>query len=82
MTLWGHVFYLACPMGLCFQINCLQQLENIASHPFLRQPLTEGSLHLHAMWFCVRTAEMFYFSKQHKDFVPLDQELVEKILAL
>jgi len=64
------------------QINCLQQVENVASHPFLRPPLVAGTLHLHAMWFCLRTAEMFYFSKEHKDFVPLDEEVVEKILAL
>ncbi|TMS38138.1 hypothetical protein L596_004929 [Steinernema carpocapsae] len=62
------------------QINTLQQLENIASHGFLREFLESGSVNLHAMWFDIYTGNMFMFSKPRKMFVLVDEESVDGLI--
>ncbi|CAB3409368.1 unnamed protein product [Caenorhabditis bovis] len=62
------------------QINTLQQLENVASHGFLKEFLESQQVDLHAMWFDIYTGEMHMFSKENKQFVLVNEETVEKLI--
>lgn len=59
------------------QINTLQQLENIASYPFVRKGLKRGHIHIHAIWFDITTGDVLYFSRGQKKFVVIDDEAKE-----
>ncbi|XP_060518656.1 beta carbonic anhydrase 1 [Cylas formicarius] len=61
------------------QINTLQQLENIASYGFLKRRLERFQLHIHALWFDIYTGEIYYFSRNAKQFVVLDEHNFEKL---
>ncbi|CAD56250.2 Carbonic anhydrase [Caenorhabditis elegans] len=62
------------------QINTLQQLENVASHGFLKEFLVSQTVDLHAMWFDIYTGEMHMFSKPNKQFVLVDESNVEELI--
>jgi len=62
------------------QVNCLQQLQNIASYNFMRDGLTRGRVYLHAFWFDIYSGDIHYFSRRQKTFVPLTEDSIEKIL--
>jgi carbonic anhydrase len=55
------------------QINTLQQLQNIASYGFLKQRLESHDLHIHALWFDIYTGDIFYFSRQKKRFIEINE---------
>lgn len=61
------------------QINTLQQLQNIASYGFLKRRLERHDLHIHALWFDIYTGDIYYFSRQAKKFVVIDEANIEKI---
>ncbi|XP_014240139.1 beta carbonic anhydrase 1 isoform X2 [Cimex lectularius] len=61
------------------QINCLQQLANIASYGFLKRRLEKYELHIHALWFDIYTGDIFYFSRQNKRFVEINEDTVDKL---
>uniref|UniRef100_A0A1B6CNX2 Carbonic anhydrase n=1 Tax=Clastoptera arizonana TaxID=38151 RepID=A0A1B6CNX2_9HEMI len=61
------------------QINCLQQLQNIASYGFLKKRLETHQLHIHALWFDIYSGDIFYFSRQSKRFVEINEETVDKL---
>ncbi|CAD6198090.1 unnamed protein product [Caenorhabditis auriculariae] len=63
------------------QINTLQQLENVASHGFLKEFLETHAVNLHAMWFDIYTGEMHMFSKGKKRFILIDESTVEELLG-
>ncbi|CDW52968.1 Carbonic anhydrase [Trichuris trichiura] len=56
------------------QINCLQQLENIASHNFMASFLKSDKAFLHALWLNFEDCVVHYFSKKKKKFVPITSE--------
>jgi carbonic anhydrase len=56
-----------------FQVNCLQQLQNIASYGFLKRRLETHELHIHALWFDIYTGDIYYFSRQNKRFVDINE---------
>jgi carbonic anhydrase len=56
-----------------FQVNCLQQLQNIASYGFLKRRLETHTLHVHALWFDIYTGDIYYFSRQNKRFVDINE---------
>lgn len=62
------------------QINTLQQMENIASYRFLKKRFEKSDLHIHALWFDVYTGEVFYFSRDEKKFVDVDEQNIGKLL--
>ncbi|XP_046392794.1 beta carbonic anhydrase 1 isoform X1 [Ischnura elegans] len=62
------------------QVNCLQQLQNIASYGFLKQRLETHQLHIHAIWFDIYTGDIFYFSRQQKRFVEINEETYNLLL--
>ncbi|ULT92946.1 hypothetical protein L5515_010008 [Caenorhabditis briggsae] len=62
------------------QINTLQQLENVASHGFLKEFLESQTVDLHAMWFDIYTGEMHMFSKPNNRFVLIEESNVEELI--
>lgn len=62
------------------QINTLQQLQNVASYGFLKKRLQQHQLHIHALWFDIYTGEIYYFSRQAKKFVIINENTFESLL--
>lgn len=63
------------------QINTLQQLENIASHAVLKEFMSRRQVALHAMWFDIYTGDVYLFSKRLKQFVRIDENTVDDLIA-
>uniref|UniRef100_A0A7I4Z052 Carbonic anhydrase n=1 Tax=Haemonchus contortus TaxID=6289 RepID=A0A7I4Z052_HAECO len=63
------------------QINVLQQLENIASHEFLKEHFESGNLFVHGMWFDIYNGDDYLFSRDKKRFVLIDEETVSDLMA-
>lgn len=62
------------------QVNCLQQLQNIASYPFLQDLIMREEVKLHAMWFDIYTGEVFMFSRTQQTFIPINDQTVDHLL--
>jgi carbonic anhydrase len=63
------------------QRNVAVQLENLRSHPRVREREASGSLKLHGLWFNIRHAEVHYLEKPPKNFVLIDDNEGAQILA-
>ncbi|RZF32743.1 hypothetical protein LSTR_LSTR005936 [Laodelphax striatellus] len=61
------------------QVNCLQQVQNIASYGFLKKRLETHQLHIHALWFDIYSGDIFFFSRQNKRFIEINENTVEKL---
>ncbi|CAI9728318.1 beta carbonic anhydrase 1-like [Octopus vulgaris] len=55
------------------QVNCLQQLQNIATFPILHEKLSKNQIRLHAIWIDVRTGNVSIFSRDEKQFVEITE---------
>ncbi len=53
--------------------NVLLALENLRSYGCVQRRLTEGSLYLHGWMFKIRTAELFAFDPQTRQFTILEE---------
>lgn len=62
------------------QINTLQQVQNVASYGFLKRRLEQHDLHIHALWFDIYSGDIYYFSRQSKRFITINEDTVEKIV--
>lgn len=51
--------------------NILFALENLKGYPSVKRRLEDGSLHLHAWFFKIATAELFVFDPEQKQFTKL-----------
>ena len=51
--------------------NTLFALENLQTHPCVQGRLADGSLHVHAWFFKIATAELFAYDPASKQFEPL-----------
>lgn len=65
---------------LHFQINSLQQLDNIASHQIIQDHIEKGLLDLNVMWFDIYTGEVYFFSKKTGRFIMLDETSIDSLL--
>lgn len=61
------------------QVNTLEQLANVASYNFLRRRLERHELHVHALWFDIYTGDIYYFSRQNKRFVEINESTVDML---
>uniref|UniRef100_A0A5S6QII9 Carbonic anhydrase n=1 Tax=Trichuris muris TaxID=70415 RepID=A0A5S6QII9_TRIMR len=61
------------------QVNCLQQLENIASLEFMASILKANKAHLHALWLNFEDCMVHYFSKKEKQFVMVTSDSLAKL---
>jgi carbonic anhydrase len=57
------------------------QLENLRSHPKVKEKEASGSLKLHGIWFNIRLAEVYYLETPPENFVLIDDIEGEKILS-
>ncbi|XP_045201158.1 beta carbonic anhydrase 1-like [Mercenaria mercenaria] len=68
------------------QINCVQQLENIAAYPFLKDRLSKKDLFLHALWYDVHSGNVFLLSKKRQKFVEVNERsffsLIEEVQSV
>ena len=62
-------------------MNTLQQLQNIASHPFLKKKLEIGKVRLHALWIDVYTGDFHMFCRDSNRFMLVNEESYENLLA-
>ena len=63
-----------------FQINCAQQLENIASYSFMKEKLAKNQVHLHAFWFCLDNASVYMLCRKSEEFIEIDENNYEQLL--
>lgn len=63
------------------QRNVLQQIENLKTYPTIKTRLHDGSLRLHAWWFDIAQAGVFAFDERLREFVLIDDEVGESLIA-
>ncbi|XKL60536.1 hypothetical protein PGB90_007593 [Kerria lacca] len=61
------------------QVNCLQQMQNIASYGFLKKRLETNNLHIHSLWFDIYSGDIYYFSRQNKRFVEINERTLDML---
>jgi carbonic anhydrase len=61
--------------------NVALQLENLRSHPKVKEKEASGSLQLHGIWFNIRLAEVYYLETPPDNFILIDDIEGEKILS-
>lgn len=62
------------------QVNVLQQMEHIASYPFVQERLNKGTLRIHGWWFDIAHADVYCYEKAINQFVLIDETEAETIL--
>ena len=62
------------------QINVLQQIEHIASYPFVRERLEKKTLRIHGWWFDIAKAHVYCYEESQNRFVLINEEEAELIL--
>jgi carbonic anhydrase len=62
------------------QLNVLQQMEHIASYPFIQELLEKNKLRIHGWWFDIAQASVYCYEKALNQFVLIDEEEAELIL--
>ena len=60
--------------------NVALQLENLRSHPLVKEREAAGKLKLHGLWFNIRTADVYYLENPPLDFVLIDNSEGQRIL--
>ena len=63
-----------------FQVNCIQQLENISSYAFMKDKLSKKEVHLHAVWFHLDTASVFMLCRDREEFIEVNEENYDILL--
>ena len=63
------------------QLNVLQQIDHLRTHPVVQQRISEGRLKLHGWWFDLSTADVYAFEPEGDQFVVIDEDEAQKILA-
>jgi carbonic anhydrase len=57
------------------QLSTLRQLDNLRTHPSVRDALERGELNLHAWWFDIPTGEVLAYSPNESRYVTAIDEL-------
>lgn len=60
--------------------NVTLQLENLRTHPVVKEKEAAGELSLHGIWFDIRQAEVYYLEKPPTGFVLIDETEGRNIL--
>ncbi len=63
------------------QVNVLQQMEHVASYPFVRERMERGALRLHGWWFDIAHADVYCYEPSLLQFVLIDEQEAELIYA-
>jgi carbonic anhydrase len=55
------------------QVNVLLQMEHVASYPFIKERLAQGSLRIHGWWFDIAHADVYCYEPPLNQFVLIDE---------
>ncbi len=62
------------------QINVLQQMEHVASYPFVQERIRKKKLRIQGWWFDIAQADVYCYEPSFNQFVLIDEEEAELIL--
>lgn len=62
------------------QLNVLEQIEHLKTHPIVQKRLAEGSLRMHAWWFDIKEADVYEYDHDEKKFHLIDEEYARVLL--
>jgi carbonic anhydrase len=62
------------------QVNVLQQMEHVASYPFVCARLEKGQLRIHGWWFDIAQADVYCYEPDVRRFVVIDEKEAQFIL--
>lgn len=62
------------------QMNVLQQMQHIASYPFVRERLEKKQLQIHGWWFDIAAADVYCYEQDLNQFVLIDEKEAKLIL--
>ncbi len=62
------------------QLNVLQQLRHISSHPFVKERLDQKKLRIHGWWFDIGQADVYCYEPEFKQFVLIDEKESKEII--
>jgi carbonic anhydrase len=63
------------------QVNVLQQMEHIASYPFIQERIAKKQLRIHGWWFDIAQADVYCYEKEFNQFLLINETEAERILA-
>ena len=61
-------------------MNCVQQIENIASYAFMKDKVAKKEVHLHVMWYHLDTASVLMLCKQREEFIEVNEDSYDILL--
>lgn len=61
------------------QVNVLQQMEHIASYPFIQDRLKKNRLRLHGWWFDIARADVYCYEQSLSRFILIDEQEAKHI---
>ncbi len=67
---------------LLSEINVLVQLKHLKTHPLVQEKLDDGSLHLHAWFFEIDSAQLYTYDPIEEEFVPITEQVVRQVMNL
>ncbi|MBS0652354.1 MAG: carbonic anhydrase [Verrucomicrobia bacterium] len=62
------------------QINVLQQMQHVASYPFIQERLEKKQLRIHGWWFDIAQADVYCYEESIHQFVLIDENEAKLIL--
>jgi carbonic anhydrase len=62
------------------QVNVLQQMQHIASYPFIQDRLEKKQLRIHGWWFDIAHADVYCYEPSLNQFILIDEKEAELIL--
>ncbi|OGN64807.1 MAG: carbonic anhydrase [Chlamydiae bacterium RIFCSPHIGHO2_12_FULL_49_9] len=62
------------------QVNVLQQMEHIASYPFVKERIEQKKLRIHGWWFDIGHADVYCYEPSFNQFVLIDEDEAKLIL--
>lgn len=62
------------------QVNVLQQMEHIASYPFVKERVEKKQLRVHGWWFDIGQADVYCFEQDQNHFVLIDENEAKLIM--
>ena len=68
-------------LNITIQENVLAQLENLRTHPAVAVAVASGKLKLHGWVYKFETGQVFAYSPQEGQFVPLTETAVPDVIA-
>lgn len=62
------------------QVNVLQQMQHIASYPFIRERMAKKQLRVHGWWFDIAQADVYCYEQDLNQFVLMDEKEAKLIM--